>query len=590
MTDVTKPKVVKTEVRFVQHIPETENNPDMLYIKEALTLDNNSIVPKIRIVENFNRPIWVTAPQYRDHREKKEFESTDRLQVKECTDSELSRTIALMLDQQHLANRPDLLKFSPFVYGGDISAAAYYKYLALQKNDFVQSKYSVGALDLETSTNKGDRDIYMGSIAMFRNGKLHIRAGYIKSWYPDNDAVQQIKTKFDELLPQYKDKYHLDVLAHDTQVGFIRDIFKYANKWAPDFLSIWNIKFDIGEVILPILLKAGIDPKDVICDLRLPSHLRHFEFIPGRTMKVMASGKKSPIPLDMQWQKVKATTTFQLIDSMRVYRLLRIPFGRDPSYALDAILAKEGIDGKLKSETAKHLNGVSWHIHMAEKEKATYCIYNFVDNIRLLELDAKVNDLSLSLPIFTGIAPFVDFASSTIKNYHNLFMYGLTVDQIIGTMCDIEKMHERYSKDPNLEGRDVYHYKTFGRDGWTETLPQGNFVRQGLQFFKDFPYIVTNARGYAVDLDAVSAYPSAVIAANVSRATTYTEVIEVQGMSLDEVKQLQLGAIIGNTNSIEYCNRMFSITSLEEVANMIHSGKMAEMLKAANEEKAKKTA
>ena len=569
----SKPKVVKREVRFAVHIPETEHNEDTHYVKEAITLEDGRIVPNVRLIKNYKRNAWVTMENKRDHREKKEFEDIENLVSKMTTDSELNQAYASLLNQNHLMGRRDLIRESPYVYGYDVSAASFIKLESLQRNDFYQSNYSVCALDLETTVT--DKVILMGSIAMRRNGKLHIRAGYVKSWLKDHhNPKEEIRKKYAELLPDYVNNTHLDIIEHEDDISVIRDLFLHANKWAPDFLSIWNLSFDIGEVILPALARAGIDPTEVLCDKRLPSHMRIFKYQPGRTQRVTASGKVFPIPFDEQWQKLEATTTFIIMDSMRAYRSLRVPFGRDPSYALDAILKKEKIDAKLRIIGAEDFLGVTWHIHMQKHFKIEYCIYNFVDNIRLIELDEKVNDLSVSLPIFAGITPFTEFASSSVKNYNNLFIYGLGKKRIIGVGVNTSKLYDKYRNDPSMEGTDVYDYDVLGLDDWIETLPQGNFIRQGLKIFRDYPYLITDARGNAVDEDCVASYPTCIMAANVSKETTYTEVIAIQGMEPEEFKPLNLGVIVGNTNTIEYCNEMFNVITLEEIHDKIYSGEI----------------
>ena len=74
------PELVGKEFRFATHVPAIYNvRPDIHVIKEILHYSDGSTKPNLRIIENFKRPIWITQPHHRNHIEKKEFESMDKL-------------------------------------------------------------------------------------------------------------------------------------------------------------------------------------------------------------------------------------------------------------------------------------------------------------------------------------------------------------------------------------------------------------------------------------------------------------------------------------------------------------------------------
>lgn len=568
-----KVSIVKREVRFVTHIPRTEFNDDCHYVKEQITLSDGRQIPKAYLVKDYLRPVWVTSQSSRNHNEKKEFELIENLNVAECTESDVDSTYASKLGQAWLANNSKRLNESPYVYGKNLNGTNFIKLASLQRNNFIQTPYTVAALDLETDMDTNE--ILVGSITMFRDGKIHIYCASNTKWTKGiDDVVGKTAREIDNWLPEYKGKIVLTHHEYDDEIDIIADIFKAANEWAPDFLDVWNIEFDIADIILPALRKRGIDPIDILCDQRVERAYRRFDFIRGANKKKMASGKEDSIPPADRWHKIFATCTFQLIDGMCVYRSLRIHEGKDPSYALDPVLDKELKSSKLVVPGTEHMSVADWHRHMQKKRKIIYIIYNFVDNIRLLELDLKTTDLSVQLPTFAEITNFNDFKSSEARSYCSLFIYGLSINRIIGTGANMSKVQDHLAQEENEDGElNIYQFEPLGIKDWIQTLPQGNVVRKGLAIFFDYPLLITNARGNVVDLDSVSSYPSCVMAANVSKETCRTELIEIKNIPESVFRMQNLGVVVNKANSIEYCERMLGAPGVDDVLHRLRSGK-----------------
>jgi len=161
--NINKNQIQKREIRFAWHLPRNNNREDAHYIKEQITLKDGSVQPHTYLVKDYKRPIWVTSPDKRNHKDKKEFELKDNLIQTYTTQSDLNKTIANLLQQPHLVNNPKLIKQSPYVYGYDQTSTSIIKLKSLAKNNNIQSPYTVAFFDIETDVNT--KEITIATIA-----------------------------------------------------------------------------------------------------------------------------------------------------------------------------------------------------------------------------------------------------------------------------------------------------------------------------------------------------------------------------------------------------------------------------------------
>ena len=559
-------EVVKREVRFAWHIPKNDNRDDYHYVRETQTLKDGTTKEVCFLAKDYKRPIYVTKQAYRNHKDKKEFEDKDKLMVQQTTQSDMPRVAANLLGSSHLASNLDALKSSPYLYGYDITSTSLIKYSSLKRNNFVQSKYSVAVGDIETDIET--EEILMATIA-FKN-RIHISV--LKKFVKNiADPTARVHKAVQRYLPQYVDlKIH--ITYHDNEVDLIKSFFKTANEWKPVFLSFWNCDFDISR-FLSRLKKFNVYPADVICDQSIPRHLRLCRYKQGLKKKVTASGVVKPINPSLQWHTLIATTTFYVIDSMCVYRQLRIAKQEEPSYSLDAILQKELGKRKLSFAEADEYKGAKWHIFMQQNYPIEYIVYNMWDCLGVLELDEKTKDLSFTLPAFAGITDFQKFNSQVRKVSDAVFLFGLEKGRIIGTVGKVSKPEEEAEADEiddlldeEEDENNPTNYKTLDLKGWIQLLPQNLLLSQGLKILEDYPDVVTNVRGLSFDMDAESSYPSCTLTANVSKETTVNELIRVDGLTEEVFREQNLSVCLGNSNMLEYFNVVFNLPPLDQLS------------------------
>ncbi|EKD22708.1 MAG: hypothetical protein ACD_84C00002G0001, partial [uncultured bacterium] len=275
-----------------------------------------------------------------------------------------------------------------------------------------------------------------------------------------------------------------EVIFVEREVDIIKECFAKCHDWKPDFVAIWNINFDIPKVITA-LEKAGIHPKDVFSDPSIPPQYRHFRYKQGPTQKVTASGLVTPIKPSAQWHTVFCPSSFYFIDAMCAYRHIRTGNAEEPSYALDAILKKHNLGGKLKFEEADKYTKLEWHQFMQENYPLEYVIYNVFDCVAMEELDEVTSDLSLTLPLFSGCSDFENFKSQPRRLADNLHYFCLENGKVFGTTSD-----EMQSDLDKL---------SLGLEGWIITLPAHLVMDNGLKVILEDPNLCTNIRAHVGD-------------------------------------------------------------------------------------------
>lgn len=560
-------QILKEEVRFAVHIPKTESRDDMHYVKKQITYTDGTIEPKTILVKDFNRPIWVTKPSFRNHKSKKEFEYRDKLLQQSCSQSDINKTIAGLIGQPYLVNKPTEIKNSPYVYGYDVTSTSLIKYKTLSKNEYVQSPYTISAFDIET--NPETNEIIIATIVFGNKIYTTILNKFVANIANLND---RIKKAIDLYLPAYSD-HDITIKVFNSEVGLISDIFKVANEWSPDFMSIWNMDFDIPK-ILDMLKVNNINPIDVICDTKVPRKYRVCRYKQGIKKRITASGTVKPVNPSLQWHSLLSTTSFYVIDAMCVYRQLRMAKQEEPSYSLDSILKKELNTQKLKFKEADEYSGLKWHLFMQANYPVEYIVYNMYDCLSMLELDAKIKDLTSALPSFAGITDFSRFNSNPKKIVDALFLFGLNKGRVIGTVSkpsnnlnvpDDDDINLSDSTDEEDDDLDPSKYNTLDLKGWIQLLPQNLLVHDGLKCLEEYPDVVTNIRGMVCDQDASSAYPSCTQVANVSKETCINELISVTGIKESTFREMNLSVCLGNANMVEYFTTMFDMPAFSEL-------------------------
>jgi len=536
------------DAKVITYLSEKEVGEDVHIVKEV-KYHKGEYVDNIRIIKDFKRPFWVTKEIYRTYKDKKESEDIKKVDRFLSTDSRLAENIAPRLGSKYIGVkqlRP--LLNSPYLYGIDVDARTFLKKLYLTKFNEHVSPYRVGTFDIEVDVLTDEIII----ISLSTNEKTIV--GVLKSFLKGRQNVEpEIRRLYDKYIPDVPTKQlPLEVKIFDHELDLIKWIFKKANYMNIDWLAAWNISYDLTKIIEKAN-QYNIDVADIFHYDKIPSKYKYFKFKKGPTQFVTEGGKVKPINPEEQWHTVKATTNYNFIDAMSAHRYVRVGGKTVPGgYRLDNILEYEGVHAKLKFPDLvdSSLQNLEWHMYMVKHRPIEYIIYNIWDTKSMIELDNKTKDLQVSVPLLLGVSHVDIFNSGPKKIVDALEFFYLEHGRVLGV------------RPANVD-RD----KLLGLNGWIVTMPAYRIDDNGISVEKG--WLNTNIRLFVYDADAVSSYPSNIMAANVSKDTTHRELLDIEGIDRDTFMKQNINLIYGPTNAVEYCYNMFNFPKPTELLEMI---------------------
>lgn len=460
--------VVQRDWRFGMHLPVGPEGQDLHLIKETLTLKDNRQIPHLRVIQDFERPIYMQKMQFRTFQDKKEYEELSKVDKHMVTQSGLRNKIAALTGRPTSPAQLGELLCNPYIYAGDISSTTIMHREMYQKPNEGKTPvpYTYAAFDTETDVLYGTNQIIIGSMTMLPYVHLVIRQDWLE--YKGEDTPQRIldvlhakldgiladffaamdKTGKGDRFPEHMRKlvYTHEIVA--TELDIVDRSWAWFHDYKPDWMGIWNIDFDATKV-MDCFKRNKVDPEQYLCDPIVPYAYRKVKYKRAQTFKEAASGKGKPVSPHDQWHFMFAQASFTMVDAMSAYRLLRLGEQEERSYSLDAILDKE-TDGhirKLSHPPADKYVKEKWHQVMQRDHKWVYIAYAAMDTISMCLLDRLTRDLSHRLPAMADITGF-DQANSQPKRLRDAFYVFALEDHncVIGSVG-----HAREYKKPEPE-------------------------------------------------------------------------------------------------------------------------------------------
>jgi len=550
-------EMVGRECKFVTHLAKIAGvRPDIHVIKETLHYSDGSLKDNLKIVKNYKRPFYVTKEHYRTHKQKKESEDLEKVNVHYSTESDLGRNIATRLGSRYngVYKLRDVID-SPYIYGVDTRSTAIIKKAYMDKYPKAISPYTLATLDIENNTITNEITI----VSLVMKDKIHCIA--TKKYLDESDAnTRDAKSRVLDLYEKYipetdiKKEAKITFEIVENEYELVKDIFKVAHKWGPDFVAIWNIDYDI-PMMVKVIEKYGGDPKDIFSDPDLPKEYRYFKYKEGMKQKITESGKFKPVNPEEQWHTTIAPAKFFLIDAMAAHRYVRVGGKSTPGgYSLNNILVQE-LGDRLKKltfggEEEEKFKGIEWHQYMTANKPLEYIVYNMWDCMSMIELDKKTKDLSTVLPMLSATSHFSIFNSGPKKIVDGMHFYYLEQNKVLGVKPSVVKADS-----------------ILGLDDWIILLPSHRIKNLGLQMVEEDPNLRMNTRGHTYDSDCVSSYPSDTMCANVSKDTIARQLINIKGIEKEEFKKQNINLFFGEVNAVEYCRTMYNFMDMDTLQN-----------------------
>lgn len=551
--------VVNRECKFVTHLPAIDGvRPDIHLVKQYTTYQDGTRVPELKIIQDFQRDFYITKPHYQKYGQKKECESLERLNKFTSTESDLGRACCSRLGGYRFVGKSSLYdaKESPYLYGVEIDSRTILKHMYSTRYPDSFTPYSVAVLDIEV--NVETEEIVLISVCDSKHVYTGILESMVKGRY---DVIEQLNYLYKKHIPETDISKNItpEFIICKDEPTLIKTILAKTHEMQPDFLAIWNMNYDIPYIVSRCE-KHGIRPEDVFSDPSLPKEFREFIYKEGKSSRTTASGVAKIYSPWEQWHVVKSCSSYYIIDAMCSYYYVRVGSKQIPGgYSLNNILDYElgSKYKKLKFEhlSDEHTDGVDWHKHMIHNYPLEYTIYNVWDVMSVLELDNKTKDLSYSLPALSGDSSFDVFKSGPKKITDALHFFYLDRGYVLGIRAG-----SRFDKKDDGKNKTL-----LGLDGWVQIMKASRVRDLGLNVIDEDKSITTSIRAFLYDNDAVSAYPSAINAANISRETTSKEILSIEGMDKEDFMLQNINTMFGRVNSIEYCCNMMNFPTFEEI-------------------------
>ncbi len=532
-------------------------NSDIIFVKENVHLKDGSKQTNTRIIKNYERPFWITNKGARDHVDKLQWEKQENLREYQSTQWELASRIhrALQLPGFDRGLMHELS--SPYVYGANISPTALLRKQYRTKFPNAKSpKADVAILDTETNVVDGSQEVILISLTIKEKVFLGIRRDFLKSSKQmDEIERQRVLDKLNYYLSEHIEKRNIkfEIFFGDTSGELCHECLQAAHKWRPDFVAIWNMDFDISKMEMA-LRKDGFDPADSFCDPTVPREYRKFKYHPGPTMKVTHSGSKRPLSAAEKWPTTECVASFFIIDAMCLYGRLRTASGKEPSYALDAILKKNIKMGKLKFTATDHLDKLQWHIVMQRDYPYEYIAYNVFDCIGVELLDEKTGDISSAFIPQCEDSDWQDFNSGPTQIADGMHFHCLENGYVAGTVGgDLRTELDNFVVGPK---------------GWIVTL--GAYLAQdiGINLIKDLPHKQTMATIHNADLDIEGTYPSIQEKTNACRGSAIREIASIEGLSEYEKRLIGVNLSAGVVNSCAISEKAFKLGAKDKLLDV----------------------
>jgi len=225
--------------------------------------------------------------------------------------------------------------------------------------------------------------------------------------------------------------------------------------------------------------------------------------------------------------------------------------GQRPSYKLNAILDSELGLNKLDIPGLPYEEKLDWHLKAQREFPLEYCVYNIFDNLMIVLLDKKTNDLSSAITILAGYSMYDIFPSLPKRICIAFTYYLLAQGYVAGSV--------------GAEMRNNYDEEVIGTDGWIVTLTACMNAENGLDVLKELPQFYSAFRGQTADADLTQAYPSATNMMNQSRETTIFELLFINGVSEEVRRRTGVNLTAGRVNAMDIANSFFLLPDKDDV-------------------------
>lgn len=460
------------ECMHITYRQSADKKNDALFIKEYIHMNDGTVIPNFKMIENYERSFWITKKARRNHKDKLQWERIENCDHHTCREMDLLRKADLALGNSGYVRTKQQLFKSPYLWGCGVKPQCDIKYGYAKKYPDTKSKLArVAVIDTETDVLNGTGEIIMGTLTF--KDKVYLSA--VREFYGNNIPDDMIKdrlmrtidTHLGDVIKERNITVYIELFNNAGEVA--KSLLDKAHEWEPDFVSFWNMDFDIPKIVTA-LTRYGFDPNVCFSDPRVPDQYKFFEYKPGEPIKITHDGTRSSINPEQRWHVAQCPASFFLIDGMTLYWRVRMGAGNEEGYSLDAVLGRNLNIGKMGIKETEHLTGIDLHKEMQSNYKYEYSAYCIFDGISTEMLDEETGDIAIKLPAMCKYSDFTDFKSGPRRIADEMHYHCLEHNHVFGVT-------EGGLRDEN----DEYVLKS---TDWIITLPAYMSHNLGIDFIE----------------------------------------------------------------------------------------------------------
>lgn len=464
----TDQKIKGKACRHITYAVSEDKQDDALFIKEWLYTEDGRAIPNLRMLENVERDFYVVKPARRDFKDKIQYVPIEDCNKHSCREIDLLRKADLALGGNGFVKTKQQLFKSPYLFGCGIKPQAIIKNAYNEKwPEYRTNKAVLACADTETDVVNGTGEIIIACLTCKEQGFLMIDRNFFNGT-PDSEILSRLKITVDKLLGDVLKERNMVVRyeLYNNAGEIAKALLDHTHRLMPDFLSFWNINFDINKIV-SALEKYGYNVADCFSDPSVPNKYKFFKYREGAAVKKIHDGSEKNLNPEERWHVAECPASFFLIDGMTLYYRLRMAGGQEEGYSLDAVLDRNLNITKLKIDEINHLTGIDWHRVMQTQYKYEYCAYGLFDGISEELLDEQTNDISVKLPAQCQNSDFTSFKSGPTKTADDMHFHALRNGYVMGVVeGDVRNEDDNFVVDP---------------EDWIITLPSYMSYGLGIQ-------------------------------------------------------------------------------------------------------------
>lgn len=553
MVRAMKEEIGREIITSTYVLSKEDHTKDAVYIKERIHYNDKTNKDVFRPIINFQKPFYIVKKEYRDYKEKKEYEHIGVLDEYFSNQACLSTAIDKVLNGGFSTGykRLPIVLRSPYVYGADIEPAGLIVKEYKDKWPDAVSEARLAVLDYEWDVVEGT-DAIISGILSFKD-RVHMAAS--KTWLKELSitAEADIIKACNLHLKEYIDSRNitLTVTICDNEAEVVKTLMASAHEWGPDFIGLWNIKSDFQHMERA-LKRYGVNPAFIFSDPSVTNEFKHYVFKEDEPIKTKGNGTTSKKHIADLWHTVDTPAKFKFVCLMALFRFVRAKKQQRRNYKLDPILHEFLKIGKIFFDyIPASKSDLERHKIMQTKYKIEYMVYLFGDGVFVEMLDEKTRDVSLFLKNTIDINGIHKIKSNPRCLANSLYFKWKKKNYIIASTSD--NMTEELDKElPSAKG-------------WIITAASELTHKIGKNLIKEYPDKETNITVYASDIDVGSAYPLGQVALNESKTTRVYELCSIPGLTPHQIRSIAVNMTSVKSNAISLAQLTYGFPLLNNL-------------------------